>query len=311
MQAQANQSLYWIYPDADWLIHFSARRYEKLTLSVDQRSGGSGPRDFKLQYSLNGVDFTDIPSSRVRVTGALKPTYTNFALPDELSGEKSVYIRIKICGNENVEGKELDDPTVIGSGKTSVNNIIIKGIKLPSMLSNVEENDSAVSAVLTNLTQAAITPVAVLTRYQAGMAVKTDILNINTLAPGEYAELNFSAYADDYNKMKIMVFDSLGSMKPLCDAYELGGVKNPSLLSYVSYSEGASAVLTNNTGSPITPVVILSRYKDGLLVKASVEQIEVLNEGDQVIIRFPDCEEEYDDVKMLVFNGFDSMQPLN
>ena len=39
--------------------------YDSLLLTIEQTSSGTGPRDFKLQYSLNGTSYTDITTYQV------------------------------------------------------------------------------------------------------------------------------------------------------------------------------------------------------------------------------------------------------
>jgi hypothetical protein len=46
-------------------FQLSTTYYDSLLLTVEQTSSGSGPRDFKLQYSLNGTSYTDITTYQV------------------------------------------------------------------------------------------------------------------------------------------------------------------------------------------------------------------------------------------------------
>ena len=217
LQTQANAELYWIYPDADWLLELSTKGYEDISISLDQRSGGSGPRDYALRYSLDGVNFTKIPSSRVRVNSALNPTYVYFDLPAEIADKDKVYISIVIDGKENVDGDELTDPTVIGKGKTSLNHIVLRGTKLPGMIRNVASDGT--SATIVNVTSSAVAPVVILSRYNGGELVSTSVVNPDTLQTGAQTAVSFPAYSGDFDEIKVMALDSLIGMKPLCEAY--------------------------------------------------------------------------------------------
>ena len=50
--------------------------YDSLLLTIEQTSSGTGPRDFKLQYSLNGTSYTDITTYQVPY---FVPTTTAYA----------------------------------------------------------------------------------------------------------------------------------------------------------------------------------------------------------------------------------------
>ena len=50
--------------------------YDSLLLTIEQTSSGTGPRDFKLQYSLNGTSYTDISTYQVPY---FVPTTTAYA----------------------------------------------------------------------------------------------------------------------------------------------------------------------------------------------------------------------------------------
>ena len=46
-------------------FQLSTTYYDSLLLTIEQTSSGTGPRDFKLQYSLNGTTYTDISTYQV------------------------------------------------------------------------------------------------------------------------------------------------------------------------------------------------------------------------------------------------------
>jgi hypothetical protein len=48
-----------------WLINFSTSGYENLKLSSKQRASATGPRDFNVQYSTDGLSWTDVPGSTI------------------------------------------------------------------------------------------------------------------------------------------------------------------------------------------------------------------------------------------------------
>ena len=50
-----------------WEISFTSTGYSSLTLSSKQYSSSTGPRDFKVQYSLNETEWTDVPGTALTV----------------------------------------------------------------------------------------------------------------------------------------------------------------------------------------------------------------------------------------------------
>jgi hypothetical protein len=51
--------------------------YIDLSLSWDQTSSGTGPRDFRLAYSTNGTTFTDVNTYAVQANAAPNPVWTS------------------------------------------------------------------------------------------------------------------------------------------------------------------------------------------------------------------------------------------
>lgn len=125
--------------DGFWLIKTSTKGYKNLVLSADMYSTEKGPRDFCINYSTDGKNYTALPDSGARMTGDKVSAYVNIPLPEALYDKDEVFIKIKIDGGETVSGVELtrdtDDTTtkvdenVFGKGGTGINDIEICGTK--------------------------------------------------------------------------------------------------------------------------------------------------------------------------------------
>ena len=77
-----------------WLIDLTTTGYENLTLSSKQRSSSTGPRDFKVQYKLDGTPWTDLPSGTVTTASDFTcGVLTNVALPSILNNQGKIYLR--------------------------------------------------------------------------------------------------------------------------------------------------------------------------------------------------------------------------
>ena len=114
-------------------MSFKTTGYENIRFSASQKSTGSGPDEFILAYRIGDTGpFTEIQNSTmrpVRVTndtyGALRPTYTNFALPVEATDKETVQLRVIFNGPSNLAR----------GGNTSINDIIIYGDEISQRFS--------------------------------------------------------------------------------------------------------------------------------------------------------------------------------
>ncbi|MGE5313082.1 MAG: GEVED domain-containing protein [Acidobacteriota bacterium] len=89
-----------------------------------------GPRDFKLQYSLDDITYTDIAGSAEVLTGGVSfdncLTRTNFALPAACNNTNAVYLRWIMTSNAGVQNS-----TITSVGASILGNISISGTEIP------------------------------------------------------------------------------------------------------------------------------------------------------------------------------------
>lgn len=114
-----------------------ATGYEEISITWDQTSSSTGPRDFDLQWSTDGINFTTITAYQPLVNGApnppwnattSSPLYTNSVTgPGNLDGQATVYFRLTQTTNIAENGG-----TVAGTGTDRVDNIIIEGSPVPT-----------------------------------------------------------------------------------------------------------------------------------------------------------------------------------
>ncbi|MFT0824437.1 hypothetical protein VSK92_08115 [Bacillus swezeyi] len=117
-----------------WLIQFTTTGYESLTLSSRQYGSNTGPRDFKVQFSLNGTTWTDVPNAAITVgynwaSGYLYET----ALPEETNHQKLVYIRWLKTSDTSVRA----DSSLGTTGSNRIDDIVVYG--LPRERQEVQE----------------------------------------------------------------------------------------------------------------------------------------------------------------------------
>ncbi|WP_229753248.1 S-layer homology domain-containing protein [Paenibacillus segetis] len=110
-----------------WLATVSTSGYKNITLSSEQSSSGSGPRDFKVQSSHDGKSWIDVPRTdlklgRDKFVNTSKLVNTRLLQGDD--NQELLYIRWIVSSNENTGGEEEG----IGSGGSSrIRNIIVSG----------------------------------------------------------------------------------------------------------------------------------------------------------------------------------------
>lgn len=84
----------WTANPSFWKVAVSTKGYQNITLSSKQYSSNTGPRDFKVQYSLDDSTWADVPSAAVTV-GAnwTSGVLANVALPKEVNDKDVVHVR--------------------------------------------------------------------------------------------------------------------------------------------------------------------------------------------------------------------------
>ncbi len=112
--------------------------YEALTLTFDATSSNTGPRDFKVQGSTDGVSFSDIgfsysvipnaaPNSWNATTNLPIHTYTT-ALPTTLDDQAIAYMRLVVTSTVSSNGGVL----ALG-GTSRIDNVTIMGDLIPEV----------------------------------------------------------------------------------------------------------------------------------------------------------------------------------
>lgn len=108
--------------------------YSGIAIQWDQTSSNTGPRDFVIQWSIDGSSFTNLGSqysvlanaspNNVWTAGTPRPEYNigNFAGPAALDNQATVYFRVRMNTNTSANGG-----TVAGGGTDRVDNVVISG----------------------------------------------------------------------------------------------------------------------------------------------------------------------------------------
>lgn len=118
-----------------FLVTLSTKGYTSIKFSAKLGGSSNGPAQWKLQYSIDGSNFTDVQSSGITIPFDTRKTmtqyYDGFALPGEVADRDLVYIRIISSSTATVVGGNyLELPS---GGETAINNIRVLGTDIASM----------------------------------------------------------------------------------------------------------------------------------------------------------------------------------
>lgn len=115
----------WQDGESYWLVELTTLDYKNITLSSRQYGSNTGPRDFRVEYSIDGVDWSVIPGSGLTVANNWNgDVLTNIALPKEVENQEKVFVRWINTSTVSINGG------TVGSGGTNrIDNIVFTGNK--------------------------------------------------------------------------------------------------------------------------------------------------------------------------------------
>lgn len=106
-----------------WKITINTIGYDQIKLSSKQRSSNTGPKDFLLQYSLDGSSWSNVTDGSIIVSGDFSSGVLNeLLLPVECEGVENLQIRWVVNSTTSVSGSSIS-----ASGTNRLDNIIVKG----------------------------------------------------------------------------------------------------------------------------------------------------------------------------------------
>ena len=107
-----------------WMVTVSTENLSSIQVSSKQYGSATGPRDFNLQLSLDGVIWDDVPGGSIIVeTNFTTGVIDQLTLPTSANDQEEIFIRWLQTSDFRVNG-ELGSP----SGSNRIDDIIITGI---------------------------------------------------------------------------------------------------------------------------------------------------------------------------------------
>lgn len=115
------------YPYFETVV--STEGYENITFSAKLGGTNKGPKNWKLQYSLDGSTFTDIENAAYSITAnkTMETAFNDISLPADCDNQSTVYIRMIVTQNLSIGGSTILNQM---SGDAAVNNIKVCGASL-------------------------------------------------------------------------------------------------------------------------------------------------------------------------------------
>ncbi len=112
--------------DKYWQVRVNALGFESLVISSKQQGSNTGPRDFRIDYSLDGTNWEVIPGSDITVgINFNSGTVSGLAIPAAASNQEEVFFRWIVTSNTNVNGGEI-----ASTGTNRIDDILVKGVAL-------------------------------------------------------------------------------------------------------------------------------------------------------------------------------------
>jgi len=111
-----------------WQVVISTEHFESLRISSKQYGSGTGPLNFQLQASLDGVDWNDIDGGTIEVaTNWTSGVVDQLQLPESFNDQSEVYIRWLQTDSLRID-TEATSEVVAPTGTNRIDDIIITGI---------------------------------------------------------------------------------------------------------------------------------------------------------------------------------------
>lgn len=212
-----------------WMVEVNTTGYNSITLASKQRSTGTGPRDFILEYSIGAPgSWVAVPAGNVTVADNYTTgVFTNIPLPAACDNQASVFIRWVMSSNTSTSGG-----TVAGTGNSNIDDIrirgfLIAGASLPgyyyrSVQSGMWDDASTWETSADNLTWQ---PASLIPTDAANTIIiqSTHVVTINNAASANKLTVNTGAALIHNTGVVFSLFDGAGTDMTIFGSYTING----------------------------------------------------------------------------------------
>ncbi|RED65657.1 S-layer homology domain-containing protein [Cohnella lupini] len=112
----------WDIPLGYWQAEIKTTGFTNLTLTSKHYGTGTGPRDYKVQYSLDGQNFADVPDGAFAQSTSIATAVNGLPLTDEVDNQEHVFIRWL-----NYTGTSINGSTTQAGGNSRIADIVVQG----------------------------------------------------------------------------------------------------------------------------------------------------------------------------------------
>lgn len=112
------------YPYFETVV--STAGFENIGFSAKIGGSKKAPRDWRIQYSLDGVNYVDVDTYySISANKTLEQAFDNVILPSECDNQSKVYIRAVVYNDKAINGVDAIVHSL--SGDTAINDIVVTG----------------------------------------------------------------------------------------------------------------------------------------------------------------------------------------
>ena len=201
----------------------STAGYEDITFSADLGGSKKGAKNFKLSYSINGTDFTDVSDTVYSISKnkTMQKLFDNVPLPGTVYDADKLYLKIYAADNAAISGDLLsDNPT---GGENAINNIRIKGTPLSGksvwqpdleFTSAKLEND-LLSIEMKNVSEETASAVNIVCLYKNLQIERIITDEINNVAANKRHISEYDVKDIDFDSVRVFMWNNLSDIMPV------------------------------------------------------------------------------------------------
>ena len=261
-----------------WQIDIATTGYSDLKLSSAQRSSGTGPSNFKVQYSVNnGVNWFDVSGAVVTVgNNWTSGVLSDVVLPAACNNQPSVRLRWIMTTNTNVSAG-----AVAGTGTSGIDDILVTG-RPPSFSVYEGLSVNGLSQLVSGLSELTQYHYRVRAFSTNSTSPNSNVISVTTTAaPPTFDSVSYTG--------SIVCDGSVGT-------FDVAGL-NPNVASRLFYNiaggttQSVETTVADGSGSATFNVVLPLAIDGEILTVTLVERLDassstVVDSNNQVFINF-------------------------
>lgn len=111
-----------------FLFKLSTTGYDKIRMSFKLGGTKKGPKNYKLQYSTDNKNFTDVKGGSISISNNKELFPYSFALPSEAANKETIYIKLIASDELAIGGEKVGNFTGLTGGEAAINDIVFEKV---------------------------------------------------------------------------------------------------------------------------------------------------------------------------------------